>query len=311
MSEVLVDPVEPIDRYRVLDALRTSDPMREVEPGVLAGEALRVQTPEPPPENVTYHDAVVIGDHGPAGEPLTLHVLAQPTGTANAGVLFIHGGGFQEGYPEMVLRFAMRLAARGYTTAACTYRLSGDAPWPACMEDVGTAATWLVDHAVDIGLDPSRLGVCGGSAGGTLAALAAAAGGAAEVAPGVRVPPIAAAMLLYPATELRPGLSNPAIEPLLARLFRGCDPAARGPASPVTHVTRMPPTLTLVGDVDPVVPVSYVDEFHAALTAAGVENHHEVVSGAGHSFDFSLARWDDTFATMTRWFDHHLDHPGA
>jgi len=305
--------VEVVDRYRVLRALEVSDPQREVEPGVLAGEALAIMTAEEPPAGVRYVDHQVVGTAGAGGNDLPMHLFAQPVGAAAPGLLFVHGGGFQEGYPEMMLRYANHLAAHGWVTAVCTYRLSGDAPWPACLEDVKCAARWLRANADTIGLDADRFGVVGSSAGGTLAALLAATAGRFEGEGGNAGVPsnVHAAMLMYPALELRPGKCNPAVNPLLDRLFRGRDTDSRSDASPMVHVAAMPPVLTVVGDRDPVVPLDQVVAFHGRLDELGVENDHVVIVGGGHSLDYSFARWDENFDRMRSWFTRQLGAPGA
>ncbi|MFT5222137.1 MAG: acetyl esterase/lipase [Glaciecola sp.] len=211
----------------------------------------------------------------------------------------------------MMLRYANHFASEGWVTGVCTYRLSGDAPWPACLEDVKCASRWMHANAEAIGMDADRFGVSGSSAGGTLAALVASTPGLFE---GEGGQPDAsskaqAAVLMYPAFELRPGKANPAINPLLDRLFRGCDDQARADASATVHADAMPPTFTVVGDIDPVVPVAQVEDFHVQLDARGIDNDFVIIAGGGHSLDYAFARWDQNFARMRDWFTTHLGAP--
>jgi acetyl esterase/lipase len=67
------------------------------------------------------------------------------------------------------------LAAQGFVTATIFYRLSGDWPFPADIEDCKCAIRYLRANAAKYGIDPSRIGVAGASAGGHLAMLVATA----------------------------------------------------------------------------------------------------------------------------------------
>ncbi|WP_254292061.1 alpha/beta hydrolase [Sphingomonas tagetis] len=94
-------------------------------------------------------------------------------------ILWIHGGGWSRGDARGSAAFAdfpavlAAVAVRGYVVASVDYRLSGEAKFPAQIQDVKAAIRYLRAHAVDYGVDPSRVVVWGGSAGGHLAALAA------------------------------------------------------------------------------------------------------------------------------------------
>jgi len=62
-----------------------------------------------------------------------------------------------------------RLAERGYVAVTVSYRLAPKFPFPAAVHDVKTAVRWLRAHAETYQVDPDRIGVTGGSAGGHLA----------------------------------------------------------------------------------------------------------------------------------------------
>ena len=73
------------------------------------------------------------------------------------------------------------LARRGYVTMAIAYRLSGEAKFPANIQDCHAAVRYLRAHATDYQVDPDRIGVVGGSAGAHLAGLLATTADVAEV----------------------------------------------------------------------------------------------------------------------------------
>ncbi|WP_127582507.1 alpha/beta hydrolase [Paenibacillus koleovorans] len=95
-------------------------------------------------------------------------------------IVWIHGGGWRGGQPEMLLRHCRLFAARGAVTLSVEYRLmplEGQAAEPGqapgvetCMEDCRSAMRYIRRHAAELGIDPQRIAVVGDSAGGHLAA---------------------------------------------------------------------------------------------------------------------------------------------
>jgi acetyl esterase/lipase len=121
--------------------------------------------------------------------PLLLDLYMPQKSTPKPLVIWIHGGGWNRGdsrtsgpiadYPATLAA----LAARGYVVASVNYRLSGEAHFPAQIQDVKAAVIFLRANAAKYGIDPARVLLWGGSVGGHLAALAAASCGVAEFNP--------------------------------------------------------------------------------------------------------------------------------
>lgn len=107
------------------------------------------------------------------GRPLTMHLLsAQPRPEGRApGLLWVHGGAFRHGSKDSGIAKLFPFARRGYVCASIEYRLSGEALWPAQIEDCKCAVRYLRAHADALGLDPQRIGAWGASAGGHLVAM--------------------------------------------------------------------------------------------------------------------------------------------
>ncbi|MEU9332916.1 alpha/beta hydrolase [Streptomyces sp. NPDC048290] len=113
---------------------------------------------------------------GPEGAPdVTLSVVRRPGASGAAPcVYFIHGGGMIVGdrstgaaaFPEWIERF-------GVTVVSVEYRLAPEHPHPAPVEDCYAGLVWVAKHAAEIGVDPERVLLAGGSAGGGLAAAVA------------------------------------------------------------------------------------------------------------------------------------------
>ena len=87
--------------------------------------------------------------------------------------VFIHGGGWQHGSPEMVAEKPAWFAAHGWAFASVGYRLLPDAPVEEQAADVGRALARLRSEAAARGYDPDRILLFGHSAGAHLTALVA------------------------------------------------------------------------------------------------------------------------------------------
>jgi acetyl esterase/lipase len=115
---------------------------------------------------------------GPDGSALPVRIYTPPGATAaqTAGLVYFHGGGLVAGTVETHEGIARALANAGACRVVSVgYRLAPEHPFPAALDDALAAVTYIGAHAADLGIDASRLGICGDSAGGTLAAATAQA----------------------------------------------------------------------------------------------------------------------------------------
>jgi acetyl esterase/lipase len=114
---------------------------------------------------------------GPAG-PLAVRIYTPlaPAAPLMAGLVYFHGGGLVAGTVETHDGIARALANSGACrVVSVEYRLAPEHPYPAALDDALAAITHIGAHAADFGIDTARLGICGDSAGGTLAAATAQA----------------------------------------------------------------------------------------------------------------------------------------
>jgi acetyl esterase/lipase len=226
---------------------------------------------------------------------LYLPEAARPAAAAPVPVIVhVHGGGWRRGsrrvpLPRLGAGFYDELAAQGFAVAAIDYRLSGEARYPAALEDVRAAIGWVREHAAAYGMDPGRVFAWGDSAGGHLALMAALT---AAKAPGSEVQGVVA---WFPVTDLAGllddvaaagGHPDPGPDSREAR-FLGA-PAASVPglareASPVNHASAAaPPVLLMHGAADDLVPPAQSIRLAQALAQAGATVELELVPGATH-----------------------------
>jgi len=215
-------------------------------------------------------------------------------------VILIHGGAFRGGSKSH--ENAARWLREGYAVAAVDYRLSGDAIFPAQIEDCKAAVRWLRAHAKRHGYDPERFGVYGTSAGAHLAAMVGTTGGpsAFDVGEYLDVSSRVQAVvdnygptdfLQMDAHRLPEGQVHDAPDSPESTLIGGAiqeHPDRARAANPITYVSPDdPPFLVIHGDRDPLVPHHQSELLVAALERAGVPVTFYTVKGGGHG------RFDD------------------
>jgi acetyl esterase/lipase len=213
-------------------------------------------------------------------------------------VVHVHGGGWRRGsrrhpLPALGDGFYQALAASRIAVAAVDYRLSGEARYPAAVDDVRAALAWVRSALPGYGVTPGPVVLWGDSAGGHLALLTALTStGLTGTGPGNTGPGntgVDGVVAWFPVTDLT-AMGEPGDPQTREALFLGAPPAqvpdlARE-ASPITHVhAGAPPVLLMHGDSDALVPPGQSTRFARALRDAGGTATLELVPGASHFWD--------------------------
>ncbi len=122
----------------------------------------------PVPEGVLWETGIEYSN--PDEQHLQVNIARPKSGNGPfPAVLCIHGGGFRAGKRESYDALCLKLAERGYVAATMTYRLAPKYQFPAAVHDTKAAVRWLRANAATYKLNPDKIGVTGGSAGGHLA----------------------------------------------------------------------------------------------------------------------------------------------
>jgi acetyl esterase/lipase len=203
-------------------------------------------------------------------------------------VIWIHGGAFLVGSKDDTV--PLEFLSHGYAVASIGYRLSGDATFPAQVEDCKAAIRWLRANAARFALDPERFAVFGESAGGYLAAMLGTTGDVKEFDVGENLEQssrVQAVIDFYGPTDfLQNAFAVASAKTPEAFLIGGPildhkDNAAK--ANPIAYVTRDdPPFLLVHGDADTSVPFNQSELLAAALKNANVPVIFHAVKGGGH-----------------------------
>lgn len=224
----------------------------------------------------------------PGARPLELDLYlpdrapgADPPGL----VLFVHGGAWRRGRREdMGYRMRgwtpgpfARIAAAGPAVASVDYRLSGEAAFPAPLDDLRGALRWLGLRATELGIDTRRTVVWGESAGGHLASLLA-------LSPRLPEAEVRGAIAWYAPSDLTLDGTDPSTpHALLLGAAPEAVPALARAASPRYQVhSDAPPFLLAHGTLDSMVDITHSLRLAESLEEAGVPADVMTVPGADH-----------------------------
>lgn len=291
---------------------------------VLASACTRAAAPgegtEGPPSGREWKDLAYGTVSG--AQKLDLYLPASGEGPFPV-VVWLHGGGWKGGDKRLAgAAPPLLLRSRGFAIASVNYRLTGEAAFPAQINDVKAAVRWLRANARQYRLDPGRIGAWGISAGGHLAALLGTSGGVAAlegagIGNGGESSRVEAVVDWFGPADLprfeEHGAATGCREVKgleeVAALLGGSPaerPQAARAASPLTYVTPDdPPFLIQHGTEDCTVPWLQSEVLKEALAAAaGEQNVSLTLLPAGHS---GVAfETDANLLQIARFFEERL-----
>lgn len=215
-------------------------------------------------------------------------------------ILHVHGGGWVAGHTRhsgALSNFPAvlaKLASEGFVVASLEYRLANEAKFPAQVQDARAALRFLKNNADKYGIDKTKTGIWGGSAGGHLTALTALSCGDASLDVEGKTYEegsecAQAAVTWYGVFDFgvlaagRPDDVDGAASRLLG-CEGSCQKEAYAKASPVTYIdSNDPPMLLIHGEKDGVVPVAQSRLAEQKLKSAGVTVESLYIPGVDHS----------------------------
>lgn len=290
------------------------------------GEAKKTQADPPKPtlpRGVKMEQDIQYVPEGDEAQRLDLYLPETASERPLPLIVQIHGGGWRGGskYPCPVVG----MVNRGYAVASVEYRFSQKAIFPAQIQDCQAAIRWLRAKSKQYNIDPDRIGVVGGSAGGHLSALVGTAGGKNAFTPiggnESQSDRVQCVCDIYGPTNFASVIQQAAEDKNIKNVFKFNTPAdpyssligtsldANKPltdsVSPVHFVSKdSPPFLILHGTHDALVPFAQSEEIVAALKAHGVEVWLQKLPGSGHGGPaFGKPQ---IITLMQNFFDKHL-----
>ena len=211
---------------------------------------------------------------------LSLHVFQPDAWRASdkrVCYITIHGGGWTGMGPERMFAFADHYAKLGLVSISVQYRLASTKTNTTvfdCVKDVRSALRYVKTHAGELGIDPGKVIVSGGSAGGHLAA-STAMFDVNEDSDDLKISPTPNALiLLFPVIDTsKDGYGNAKIGDRWKEI------------SPAHNVRAgLPPTLTFHGTGDITTPFKGAQIFHDAMLKAGNRSELVVNEGGVHGY---------------------------
>jgi acetyl esterase/lipase len=264
------------------------------------------------------------------GSALTMDVFTPKKGANGAAVISVISGGWFSSHAAINPGVISVFLKRGYTVFAVVHGSQPRYTIPEILPDIQRAVRFIRHHAKDHQIDPDRIGITGGSAGGHLSLMQGTAGdlGNKDAKDPVdkassRVQAVAC---FFPPTDFlnygekgKDAIGRGVLANFRAPFdFRQFDPKTRAferitdedkileigrAISPINHVSSDdPPTLIIHGDADKLVPIQQAETMVAKLKEAGVTAELVVRKGAGHG-------WKDIVndvGLFADWFDKHL-----
>jgi acetyl esterase/lipase len=248
-----------------------------------------------------------------AGMALTFDVI-QPKKPNGAAVLFMMSGGwfsfwvppetFVDAQATSHFQYFGQLVDRGYTLFIVRHGSAPQFKVPEAVADVRRAVRYIRHNAKKFDIEPNRIGVCGGSAGGHLSLMLGTTSdggnGDSEDAVDQTSNDVAAVVAYFPPVDIRewvgPNKQFPALE---------FDPKLADSVSPLLHVTPDdPPTLLVHGDKDELVKLNNSERILAAFEKEKVPCELLVIKDAGHGFAGEGGQ--QATDALIAWFDKYL-----
>lgn len=241
---------------------------------------------------------------------------APPTAPLPA-IVFVHGGGWRIGTRAEFAPMAIRMARRGYAAVTVSYRLSPEAAYPAAILDIKAALRFVRAHAADYGIDPGRIAIAGGSAGGQIAALVGTTNGDARFDDDAADGASSAVQAIvnidglsdFTSEEARRYEDDPAKQPSAAGAWLGGRYGERGAvwreASPLFHVGARTPPVLFIGSAQPRFSLGR-EAMVERLNALGVPNRVVLLPATPHSFWMFDPWLDPTVEATAAFLDTYL-----
>ena len=260
------------------------------------------------------------------GVALTMDVFkpAKPNGI---GVVWMVSGGWFSNHNNINPEMARVFTRKGQTVFQVVHGSQPKFTLPEIVQDINRAVRFIRTNAGTFGVDPNRLGISGGSAGGHLSLMMGAYGGPGDRNAKDEVDRASSAVqavaIFFPPTDFmnygkegQTALDHPLIKPFLPAFgVTDTTPSEKkleiGKAfSPIYGVkSGYPPTLIIHGDKDFLVPIQQAERLAAKFKELDVAHKLEVRPGKGHGWP--PAEMAKDLDLMADWFAQHLGKPAS
>ncbi|MCF6175846.1 MAG: alpha/beta hydrolase fold domain-containing protein [Victivallaceae bacterium] len=240
------------------------------------------------------------------GKALKLDIYVPQNSTASPLLIWIHGGGWKTGSKEHVNRAFISLTQHGFAVASIDYSLLGLPGMLKIIHECKGAVRFLRANAKKYGIDATKIGVGGGSAGGHLAMLLGTSGGIPELE-GTIGGNLEQSSKVQAVVDLFGPSDFTAMSGIIKKRHKHQSSALAKLLSPATHVGwNDPPLLIYHGSDDRTVPVEQGVIIDRKYREAKLESTLHIIDGAGHGFKRNELPIDKLSAEMNTFFTRYL-----
>ena len=224
----------------------------------------------------------------------------------NPAIVLVHGGGWVSGDKGQTTYWNQLMNDLGYTVFDVQYRMPPNAKWKDEVGDIKSALGWVLENADTYQIDPEKINLMGQSAGGNLAMLAAYSMGDKQLPASTNVPEVSinSVVNMYgPADMTLFYKDSPSIEYVRGVMeeYIGGSPSQFADRyktlSPIDYIQEnSPPTITLLGTGDRIVPIEQGQVLDKELTLKNVAHEFYLLPDVDHGFDINPGSLSTQFA---------------
>jgi acetyl esterase/lipase len=293
-----------------IDAPKGYQSRAEVMAAILLKKIPLIAKPKELPHGVKEFKNLEYSRIGDRSLELDLYLPENPSPDKPC-LVFIHGGSWSGGSRDVYHYYTVLFASKGYPSATVSYRLSGEAAYPAAVHDVKAAVRWLRAKAPAHGFNGDNIVALGGSAGGHLSLMLGYTPNNKELEGSTgnneSSSAVQAVVNFYGPVDLttKMGQESGAVRKFLSRKTYDEAKDLYEDASPIFHLTKdAPPTLTIHGALDEVVKVRQADMLESKLKKLQVPYAYVKLEGWPHTLDAAQSVNDYTTAMVEAFLTH-------
>jgi acetyl esterase/lipase len=280
---ILVEPLTGQPRDETIDEAYLESLKTEVHP----------KNPPKVSQGVLFRSKVTIGKAGKRDLTADVFTPRKIPNKPRPAIVFLHGGSWKFGSPSQFHYHSDYLAKKyGFFAVSVDYRLSGEARFPAALQDAKCAIRWVRSQARKLNIDPERIAVCGGSAGGHLSSMVATTVGVKKYEGNGGYEKFAshanAAVLFNGEFDMWDLVEKKSLIDAMQQFIGGTPEEMPEKYDELSSIKRIDsktvPTLLLHGTEDTCVSHEQAVAFHNRLKEVGVHSELEIYEGKPHAW---------------------------
>jgi acetyl esterase/lipase len=232
-------------------------------------------------------------------------------------LVFIHGGAWKKGNKKDYRRYLVDYAKKGYVSVTVQYSLANEAKFPAALNDINCAIRWIKANSEKYFMNPNKIAVIGGSAGGHLAMMLGYSQDTSnfenDCLDNNFNSSVQAIVNIYGPSDLTTeyAQNQSSVQYFLGKKYIE-DKNIYSYSSPISYLTPDdPPTLIFHGTLDELVPISQSDSLKNRLDRVGIAAEYHRLEGWPHTMDLGVEVNEYCQYYMDRFFERYIPYTNS